>query len=213
MTAFEIEAWALRVVARVKSKKPDEDSRIELKRTWPDKHYRAARRIAGHANLMHGEPILWLIGLDETEGVVGASKEELANWWPQVQSHFDGIGPDLIKDINVDVDEHVIVALAFSTDRFPYLVKNPSGDAIRAEVPWREGTSIRTAKHGDLLLMLSTLRRPVLRIEIGDGPFFLNPHRLEQGALILKGAFVITDEASMGYYSRLRNYPETALAL
>ena len=63
MRRHEIEDWALRIIEQVESGQPNEDYRVELKAQWPDTR-EAARRIAGHANAAHGEPILWLIGVD-----------------------------------------------------------------------------------------------------------------------------------------------------
>ena len=76
--AHEIENWVLEIIEQVESGQPNEDYRVELKAEWPDAK-KAARRIAGHANAAHGEPILWVIGVDEKKGAVGVNNEELAN--------------------------------------------------------------------------------------------------------------------------------------
>jgi hypothetical protein len=163
MRAHEIEDWTLRVIGQVKSGQPNEDYRVELKSEWPDTQ-KAARRIAGHANAAHGEPILWIIGVDENSGVVGANREELANWHAQVRSQFDGVAPDLLRNLNVPAGKKTVVALLFDTDRAPYLVKNPrynqeGGGQVQFEVPWREGNSTRTASRSDLLTLLSPLQK------------------------------------------------------
>ena len=93
MTPAQIEAWALRVADRVAQGKGQEDSRVELNAEWPMDHRRAARQIAALANASRGSPVMWLIGLDETSGVVGAKHLELSSWWPQVQRCFDGVAP------------------------------------------------------------------------------------------------------------------------
>lgn len=167
----QIESWALDIIERVNSGQPIEDVRVELKSEWitPEK---AARRIAGHANAARGEPILWLIGVDEKSGVVGIDTIDLADWWPRVEAQFDGITPEL-DDINISVEDKTIVALYFETDRIPYVVKNPvygekGGGPVSLEVPWRKGTSTRSAKHGDLIQLLST-RSKLPDIEILDG--------------------------------------------
>jgi hypothetical protein len=152
MRLIEIETWALRIVDQLAQGQPIEDTRVELKTTWP-KPQDAARRIAAHANAARGERILWLIGVDEKTGVIGASEKELASWWAAVSACFDEISPRL-QDVNVPTDGKVIVALAMETDRAPYVVKNPAGGSIGYEVPWREGTSTRTARRGDLVRML-----------------------------------------------------------
>jgi hypothetical protein len=137
-----------------------EDALVELKARWPDPAD-AARRIAAHANAARGATILWLIGIDETDGVCGAPTIELSDWFAAVKAQFDNVYPDL-TDLNVPIDGKTIVALAFRTDRAPYLVKNPrhgqkDGGPITWEVPWREGRSTRTATRQDLLRLLAPL--------------------------------------------------------
>ncbi|HLX69846.1 MAG TPA: hypothetical protein VKV04_09495, partial [Verrucomicrobiae bacterium] len=121
MKPNEIEAWALRVLEKVENHSPIEDSLVELKADWLDAP-KAARRIAGHANAARGESILWLIGVDEEKGVVGANRQELSSWFSTVQSHFDGITPDL-QTINVAYKEKTVAALCFNTSRAPFVVK------------------------------------------------------------------------------------------
>jgi hypothetical protein len=154
----EIENWALSVIKRVESRQPIEDSRVELKSSWPEAP-KAARRIAGHANAARGEPILWLIGIDEKKGIIkGAAQEDMANWFQEVKSQFDGL-PPTVTDLNVPVEGTTVVALLFETDRAPFVVKNPEGGAIQFEVPWRENTSIRSANRSDLMMLLSPLQK------------------------------------------------------
>src|SRR5215831_15662348 len=120
MTPNEIERWALSVIRRVESQQPVEDSRVELKREWPTDHWRAARRVAGQANAARGQHILWLIGVDEAAGVVGANHVELASWHQQLNSFFDQLAPNLI-DVNVHTNSgHTVVALVFETSRAPF---------------------------------------------------------------------------------------------
>lgn len=158
MTKLEVEKWAMDIADRTKRKQPVEDSNVEVKSEWigPGK---AARRLAGQANSARGENILWLIGIDEKNGVVGAEYQKLANWWPQVKSQFDEVAPNLIADVNISLEEKVIVALLFETDRFPYVIKNPTGGNIQFEVPWREGTGIRTARRRDLVMLVTPLQQ------------------------------------------------------
>src|SRR6266545_3413460 len=173
--ARDIEIWALSVIERVELKQPHEDSRVELKTEWtpPSK---AARRIAGHANAARGEPILWLIGVDEKQGVQGAAFQELADWWKQVQLEFDGITPAM-KDVNISWNGHSVVALLFETERAPFVVRNPAhgkqgGGSVEREVPWREGTATRSANRNDLMLLLSPLQR-VPRYDLLEGRLIL----------------------------------------
>lgn len=84
MKPLEVKSWALTVVERVRSFQPTEDSRVECKASWLDVK-NIARQLAGHANAAKGEPILWLIGVDEKGATVpGAEHKELNNWYPQL---------------------------------------------------------------------------------------------------------------------------------
>lgn len=173
MRKQEIEFRVLNIIERVVKQQPIEDDTVELKAEWPHDHYRAARRIAGHANAARGEPILWLIGVDEKTGVTGVDFEELSTWFARVQSRFDaGMAPAL-QSLAVPFDGKTVVALLFETDRAPFVVKNPDGTGpISREVPWREANSTRTAKRADLIKMLyPILRAP--RLEILEGQIVL----------------------------------------
>jgi hypothetical protein len=111
MRSIDLESWVLRVLDQVARSAHSEDSLVELKATWP-KPAIAARQIAAQANAARGAPILWLIGVDESQGVSGASPTELANWFSAVSSHFDHVYPQL-QDLNVRFREHTVVALLF----------------------------------------------------------------------------------------------------
>lgn len=168
LRANDIEAWALRIISRVESGTPIEDSRVELKRRWPDEANKVARRIAGHCNAAAGDKVLWLIGVDETDGVTGADPVDMGDWWAQVQSEFDELAPH-VQELCIPSSKGVVFALLFETDRAPFVVRNashgsPGGGPVAREVPWREGTSIRSAKRSDLLrLLIPTATLPVLQ--------------------------------------------------
>jgi hypothetical protein len=117
-----IESWALGVISRVQEGHKIEDARVELKAEWPLPE-KAARRLAGHANAAMGSEILWVVGLDETRGIVGADSSELSDWWSAVKSQFDGIAPSLFE-LSLAVDGKSLWALAFDTSRAPFVVKN-----------------------------------------------------------------------------------------
>ncbi len=169
MKSHEIEAWALSVIDRVNAHEPDEDFLVELKSSWPDDHAKTARQIAGHANAARGENLLWLIGVSQRRGVVGVDRHELATWYDQVKSNFNGIPPAVI-DRNLDVEGKTVVALLFDTSYSPYVVKNPrfnksGGGWVEFEVPWREHTSTRSATHNDLIKLLVPIQKmPVFEI-------------------------------------------------
>lgn len=160
MRPIEIEFWALRVADQVAKGEHSEDSRVELKAKWPDAKA-AARRIAAHANAARGAEILWIIGLDEKSGPCDPGQMEVADWFATVRQQFDSVYPELL-DLNVRLGDHTVVAMVFSTDRAPYLTKNPSfgkesGEKVELEVPWREGRSTRTARRHELLRLLAPL--------------------------------------------------------
>src|SRR6266404_5325723 len=155
MRAVEIESWALRILDTVQNQRRVEDSKVELKMIWPDPA-KTARQLAAHANAARGENILWLIGVEETSGIVGANFQELSNWFSQIKSGFENEYPAL-QDLNVQYKGKSVAALCFDTSRFPYVVKNQSFDSsgggpVKFEVPWREGTSTRTATRSELVL-------------------------------------------------------------
>jgi len=164
---MQVESWALRIVDTIRAQQVPEDGLVELKAEWPTepgKVTKMARRLAGHANFARGEPILWLVGLDERSGVVGAPHAEVSNWHSAIVSHFDGeIAPDLVHHFAVTSDGISFVAMLFDTSRAPYVVRNPlhgqtAGNVVEWEVPWREGTKIRTARREDLVRLLAPLQ-------------------------------------------------------
>lgn len=174
MRSSELEAWAQGVVRQVLSRRRVEDSRIELKSRWPTDPPKAARQIAAHANASRGEHILWIIGVDEDAyTIVGADPDDMATWWNQVRAQFDGEAPQL-SHLTFHEGSATLIALYMECLHTPYVVKNPlfgvSKGAMSHEVPWREGTTTRSARHADLIQILVPLaRRPsidVLKAEI-----------------------------------------------
>jgi hypothetical protein len=158
MRLDQIEAWVLQLVDLVTSGKRIEDSRVELKRDWPEPK-RAARRVAGHGNASGGDLVLWIIGLDEKEGIVATKPTELARWRSELVAEFDGLAP-AFQDLVIPTRGGALTALVFDTTRRPYVVKNPAfgtGGSVELEVPWREGTSIRSARREDLMRLLVPL--------------------------------------------------------
>ena len=158
MKKQDIEFWTSQVIERAQTNQQTEDAFVEFKREWIPPA-QVARKIAGHANAARGEPILWIIGVDEKTGnVLGADQNDLADWWQGVKSQFESIYPSMV-DLIVHVQDKTVVALYMETDRAPYVIKNPSGGTINYEVPWREGTSTRTARREDLIKILVPLSR------------------------------------------------------
>jgi hypothetical protein len=172
MRPAEIEAWARSVIDQVAGNQPIEDVRVELKSAWIDP-VKAARRLAAHANTAQGANLLWLIGVDEKRGVIGADFNELSDWYPKVRSSFDELTPE-VTPLNVPTPSGMVVALLFQTDRVPYVVKNPQEGVTQFEVPWRDGNSTRSAHRSELLRLLVPLQNlPALELmqatlDVGD---------------------------------------------
>lgn len=162
MKPSQIESWALSVAERARQGKPLEDSLVEVKAKWISNPNAAARRIGGHANAAGGEPILWIIGIDEnTNSIVGADKTETANWLQSVQAEFNELAPS-VTDLNVPFEGQTLVALLFDTSRAPFTVKNPvhgkqGCGPVSLEVPWREGTKVNSATRSQLVRLLAPL--------------------------------------------------------
>lgn len=191
MTKIQIETWALRLVDSVDRKQPLEDILTELKADWPADFDAAARRVAGHANSAQGEPILWLIGVDEKLGVVGAANQDINAWYDQLAARFDELSPRMTPLI-VPTGKEKVVALLFETDRAPFVVKNPSGNLPHREVPYRHATGLRTATRSDLVRILDPLQllpqaEPIQGVvTVGCRPFRIDSHgaQIEEESLL-----------------------------
>ncbi len=147
-----LEARVIAIAEAVLAGRQVEDDRVELKAVWPDAKHKTARQIAGHANASGGEPILWIVGLDEKSRKYGSTAgTEPANWWGAVSSHFVEVTPDLnVLRVPVAVG-HDVFALQFATDRAPYVISVVGGGQVEREVPWREGNSTRTARRHEMI--------------------------------------------------------------
>ncbi|MFN7946694.1 MAG: hypothetical protein U0Z53_15185 [Blastocatellia bacterium] len=155
MTPQEVESWTREIVSAVLLGQPVEDSRVELKNCWID-YDKAASRLAGHANASRGNPILWIVGVDEKNKLLSdVDPKERENWYFSVQKRFDGLAPRLAVDVNVRINDSTVVALYFETHQeSPYVVKHGQGGYPDLVIPWREGTRIRSARRDELLRLL-----------------------------------------------------------
>ena len=121
------------------------------------------RQLAGAANAAMGDDLIWIIGIDEDAKTLVPIDQSVdpADWWAGVQTSFDdGVAPDLTF-LWVPVEGGRVLALHFSTDRSPYVVKAVQGGSPELEVPWRAGTRTRSAKRHELLrLLLPAIRVP-----------------------------------------------------
>lgn len=145
-----------------------EDDETECKSDWPTDMAKTARQIAGLANAARGRDVLWLIGLDEKKGIVAPVEQtELSSWWPKVSAEFDCVAPDL-QSMWVKTEHGDVMALLFSTDRSPYVIKvKPGSSSVHKEVPWRGANGTNTAKREQLLsLLVDTVSVP--EIELSD---------------------------------------------
>ncbi|WP_438044078.1 hypothetical protein [Sorangium sp. So ce128] len=174
----QLEVRVLGIIDRVKRGEPVEDSYVELKRQWPEatkeKRYEFTRQIAAHANAARGAQILWVIGVHErTPTIPGAGIEELAVFLDIFKSHFDGLAPSLLESIVVPTVDAPVVALLFDTSRAPYVLTGTDIRRPDKEVPWREGTSARTATREHLVRLLAPMsvrpRCDIINVTIGEG--------------------------------------------
>jgi hypothetical protein len=153
----QLEARVVALVDTVLAGGRVEDDLVECKREWPP--VEKARQLAASANAAQGEPILWIIGLDEdAHCIVAIANIDLAEWSSQIESRFDqGVAPLLRHSVRVVVgnSDHSVMALLFETDRTPYVVKNKGGGSPEREVPIRDGTRTRSAHRHELLRMLA----------------------------------------------------------
>ena len=98
MTHQELELWTQEIVPAVLKNQRIEDSKIELKSSWPEPS-KAAHVLAAHANAARGAAILWLIGVDEKgQRLTNPNPAELANWSASVERFFDGDAPRMVLD-------------------------------------------------------------------------------------------------------------------
>jgi hypothetical protein len=154
----QLEARVIELVDLVLAGGRVEDDLVECKSQWPDStNRRSARQLAGHANKARGEPILWIIGLDEDAHMLTAVRSvDVADWWPTMSSRFDQEAPELEHHLVVHVGERqAVTALRFLTDRSPYLILGGGEDGkLDREVPIRDGTRTRSARRDELLRLL-----------------------------------------------------------
>lgn len=141
-----LESEALEMIQVVLAGGRIEDDRVEAKSDWPDPDAtKTAWQLGGLANSAIGDPIVWLVGVDEDDHRVAESVDavEPTDWWYKVKARFDGVPPELIGHIRVPTPSGGTVwALKFSTDQGPYVVKRGE-DVGRLDrgLPWRESGS------------------------------------------------------------------------
>lgn len=160
MRAIDLEARVITAVDRIRAKQLVENDLIECKRSWPQEN--KARQLAGSLNRAGGDPVMYIIGIDDTTGDVhDISDTDILDWWNQIVAKFEHTPPEMIRHIDVQVGEgEHVVAVVISSDRAPYVVKTGSANPS-LEVPMREGTGTRSARRDELLrLLIPTVRLP-----------------------------------------------------
>ena len=153
MTSDELEARAASAIRSAEAGGRNEDTLVELKSEWPDRDDDFARRLAAHANSVAGHDFVWLIGLRDGVGVRDVATRDPADWWPQIESHFDGPAPELQVFRNLALPTGTVVALGFAALKAPYVIKR-SDDKFSREVPWRRQTMTRSATRDELVRLL-----------------------------------------------------------
>lgn len=155
MNRLEVERRVHRLLDDLEAGRPVEDDRMELKRRWPEDFHKAARRVAGHANAARQEPVIWIIGVDEESRIIEGADAgvDLARWSQQLQAVFENGWAPIITAHNIPRDDKIVVALVFTTEGAPYLVRVPDTD--RLELPWRSATRVRSAKRHEVFAMLA----------------------------------------------------------
>jgi hypothetical protein len=215
MSPQQLEAKVLSIVMAIRAGMPIEDDVVECKREWPDPG--RWRQLAGSANCAAGEPILWIIGIDERTGAtVPLGDTDPAPWWAQLSKGFDEGAPELIRHIVVHVGSgEAVVALMFSTDRPPYVVRCQGGGSPEREVPFRDGTRTRSVYRHELLRMLvpNAATPPTTLLEANLAADFNQARQLQQrptdaevevpASLGISGNVVAFNEPSMGDYAFL----------
>jgi hypothetical protein len=205
MRAIDLEAKVISAVDRIRAGQSVEHDLVECKRDWPQD--KKARQLAGSLNRAGGDPVIYIIGIDEDTGEVhDVSGTEVADWWNQITPKFDQLPPEMVRHISVPVGdngEHVI-AVAFASDRAPYVVKT-GGANPSLEVPVREGTGTRTARRDELLRLLiptaavpsAVVLRASFRVEHHPA---VAERRLESGQIIRGQAEDIYTSGSLRIY-------------
>lgn len=161
-----LQGWAQEIIEKVAKKSLVEDDLIEFKREWIKPH-KAARRIAAHANAARGQDILWLVGVDPdaADPFFELRESKPDEWFAQIKGFFaDGHFPGF-RYFHVGWGDKVLYAIVFDTSEFPFLIslkrynqaEQKAEGVAENELPWREGTSVRSAKRTEILSLLHKL--------------------------------------------------------
>jgi hypothetical protein len=162
ITQAWLEAQVNDAIERVLRGSRPEDTRIELKGGEVKNIQRTARQLAAHANAARGEPIVWIIGLNENDRRVdGERVGEFSTWIAQIESCFSGAPPYVVLHRSIAHEGKDVLGIVFDTKYAPFVIKNPTfatdKDNQEFEVPWRYGTRAFSAKKSELVRILVPL--------------------------------------------------------
>lgn len=131
----------------------EDDAGIEFKRVWPDPPSKNARQLAGAANALRGDVLIYVIGVDDKTGeITTPEKREAKEWYEQIRKPFDQVVPELLWSQTVFVGDgsSSVQALVFDTSSFPYVINIENA---RREVPFRQGGGTISAHRSQLVRM------------------------------------------------------------
>lgn len=154
MRRVDLEVAVQRAVEDMRAGRMREDDRIEVKSDWPDTS--KARQLAGAANALRGEPLIYIIGCREDGSLSVPSPQDAESWHSAMRAAFDSPPPNLALHATVAVGDQPgesVVALLFDTDQFPYVMSVRGQD--RREVPIRVATGTESANRTQLLRILA----------------------------------------------------------
>ena len=191
-TRQQVESAVIRAIQLARNGDSVEDDAVELKREWPEP--KKARQLAGSANRLNGEPLIYVVGVDEQGKCFPTGATEPSDWWAQIENQFDEVAPDLAIHMNVSLESgDSVVAMAFLTDRAPYVIKNPLGGAPECEVPIRTATGTRSANRATLIRMLSNVAsRPTLTLLAAEMTLEDDPTKAATSVAVTADIFVET---------------------
>lgn len=129
----------------------EDDAGMELKREWPEPASKA-RQLAGAANALRGEPLIYVIGVDDKTGeVTTPERREPHEWYAQISARFDQVAPELmgVHTIYIGDGSRSVQAVVFGTADFPYVVNEKN----RRDVPIRRGSGTESAHRNQLVRM------------------------------------------------------------
>lgn len=128
---------------------------------------RLSERLGGHANAAGGQPIVWILGLDEdAHAITRDISIDQADLVQRLQRRFDeGEAPRAVEGHWFTFEQRgAVLAIQFDTSHPPYIVRRRNGGNWTYVVPWREGTRVRAARRSELQrVLLRAVQTPSVR--------------------------------------------------